>query len=59
MRPRFGKVYRFNGDAGSLEDALGEANGVEGRGARADGADAQILRPFTMRQTAENTPDRP
>jgi hypothetical protein len=33
----------LDGDARGFEDAFGVAHGVEGRGARADGADAEIL----------------
>ena len=38
-----GEIDGLDGDAAGLEDALGVAHGVEGRGTRADGADAQIL----------------
>ena len=37
------QINRFDGDAGSLKDALGVANRVEGGRTRANGADAQVL----------------
>ncbi len=39
----FAQVDRFDGDAARLIEALRVAHRVEGRGTRADGADAQIL----------------
>ena len=39
----FREVDGLDGDAAGFEDALGVADGVEGRGTRADGADAEIL----------------
>ena len=38
-----GEVERFDGDAGALQQLFGVADGVEGRGARADGAEADVL----------------
>ena len=38
----FGEVEGFDGDAGALQQLLRVADGVEGRGARADGAEADV-----------------
>ena len=38
----FGEVEGFDGDAGALEELLGVADGVEGGGTRADGAEANV-----------------
>ena len=44
MRPKISRqIDRLDGDAARLIEALRVAHGVEGRGTRADGADAQIL----------------
>ena len=39
----FREVDGLDGDAVGFKDALGVADGVEGGGTRADGADAEIL----------------
>ncbi len=54
------QIDRLDRDAAGLKDALGVADGVEGRRTRANGADAQILQPLhnaaNLRRT---TPDPP
>ena len=43
MRPEdLGEVERLDGDARALQQLLGVAHGVEGRGPRADRADAHV-----------------
>ena len=56
MRPEdLGEVDRLHRDAARFQDLLAVADGVEGGGPRADGADARLAAvPCTTRQTPAN-----